>query len=78
MTSRVKDIIEIYDKGNIAGVTAYLFQPGMIIDPNTWAGKIKNLLNQKLYITAAIEIETIKYKFIKNINEDEDGENAGE
>jgi hypothetical protein len=67
MTPRVKDIIRIYKEGNIQKVDEYLNQPGMIVDPNSWEGRIKKLIDDKLYNTAKCELELVGYKLLKNI-----------
>lgn len=66
MTPRVQDIIKAYQKGNIQAVEEYLFQEGMFIEEASWAGAIKKLLEQKMYNTAACDIEIVAYKF-KNL-----------
>ena len=60
---RVKEIVEEYRKHNLKGVYMYLTQEGMVVDPNTWSGKIKNLIEAKKYLTAKEEIELVGYKF---------------
>lgn len=62
---RVKHIIENYQKGNLVKVLEYLSEPDMNVDPSTWAGTIKNLIEKKEYITAKTLIELVSYKFIK-------------
>lgn len=62
-TPRVKTIIEKYKKGDINEVNKYLSEPNMIIDPSTWAGQIKKLIENRQYITAQQMIELIAYKF---------------
>lgn len=66
MTPRVKDVIKKYKEGNIAKVDEYLSQPDMVVDPLSWEGKIKKLIDDKMYNTAICEIELVGYKF-KNI-----------
>lgn len=61
---RVKDIIECYKTGNIIKVYEYLTQENMFVDPSTWAGKIKQLIENKQYISVKQEIELIGYKFL--------------
>ena len=63
MTPRVKDIIKNYKEGNLVAVNNYLMQQNMNIDPNTWSGHIKKLIDDKLYNTAKGEIELVGYKF---------------
>jgi len=60
---RVRDIIEIYKLANIQGVNAYLTDPDMIVDPSTWSGKLKEMIDKKNYYTAKATIEIIAYKF---------------
>jgi len=60
---RVKDIIKQYMDGNLQLVYDYLNQPNMIVDSSTWAGNIKNLIEEKNYHTAKSLIELVAYKF---------------
>lgn len=61
---RVKDIVNIYSTQNILGVKQYLNQEDMDIDPSTWCGYIKKLINDKEYITAKATIELVAYKLL--------------
>ena len=65
MTPRVKDLIKNYKEGNLQKVNEYLSQPGMTIDPSTWEGRIKKMIDDKMYKTAICEIELVGYKFLK-------------
>jgi hypothetical protein len=60
---RVKELILAYKKNNLKGVYEYLTQEGMVVDPSTWSGRIKKLIDAELYLTAKEEIELIGYKF---------------
>ena len=62
---RVKDIIKNYQEGNIMQVHEYLTQSDMTVDPSTWAGQIKKMIENKQYVTAIKTIELIAYKFLK-------------
>ena len=62
---RVREIIKIYEKGNIIKVQEYFNQPDMIVDPSTWAGRLKDHIEKEQFFTAKAQIETIAYKFIK-------------
>jgi len=62
---RVKDIVKNYQQGNLKQVYEYLIQDGMIVDPSTWSGQIKKLIEDKNFITAKEMIELTAYKFIK-------------
>ena len=62
---RVRDIVEIYKLANIVGVNAYLTDPDMIVDPSTWSGRIKSMIDKKEFMTAKASIELIAYKFNK-------------
>lgn len=64
---RVKDIIEHYRIGNIKAVYEYLTQTDMIVNPETWCGNIKKLIENKQFITAQETIELLAYKILKNI-----------
>jgi hypothetical protein len=62
---RVKDIIKNYQEGNIMQVHEYLSQDNMIVDSSSWAGQLKQLIDNKQYFAAKQIIELIAYKFIK-------------
>jgi len=62
---RVKDIITIYQKDNLKGVHEYLIHPDMTVDPSTWSGNIKSLIENKHFQTAKEIIELTAYKFLK-------------
>lgn len=62
---RVKELIENYQKGNLKQVMEYLTQPDMVVDPNTWCGKIMQLITAEQFFTAKTLIENVAYKFVK-------------
>jgi len=62
---RVKDIVKNYQKGNLKQVYDYLTQEDMIVDPSTWSGQVKRLIEDKQFITAKEMIELTAYKFFK-------------
>jgi len=64
---RVKELVEHYQSDSLRGVYLYLTQKDMNVDPNTWCGNIKTLIENKQFITAQQEIELIGYKILKNI-----------
>lgn len=61
-TPRVKHIIQSYKTGNIISVYKYLTQENMIVDSNTWAGQVKQLIENGQFYTAKQIIELIAYK----------------
>ena len=61
---KVKDIVNIYSTHNIMGVKQYVNQEDMYIDPSTWCGYIKKLIDDKEYITAKKVIELVGYKLL--------------
>ena len=67
MTPRVKQLVKEYQQGNLLQVKKYLNQPGMIVDPSTWCGKIKKQIDNGLYDSTKYEIELVGYKFLNNI-----------
>jgi hypothetical protein len=62
---RVKELIKAYQQGNIIKVKEYLEQDEMIIDPSTWSGYVKKLIDNEHYETAKQTIELTAYKFLK-------------
>jgi hypothetical protein len=69
---RVIEIVEAYSKDNLKGVVNYLSQPDMRIDPNTWAGQVKKLIEDEYYYSAKLLIETVAYKFTNNIDSEQE------
>lgn len=65
---RVKDILREYEKNNIDGVKQYLHNSYMVVDPSTWAGKIKRLIDENKKISVMAEIELIINEFKLNRN----------
>lgn len=69
--TRVTEIIQSYQKGNLKKVYEYLTQPDIVVLDNSWAGKIKKLIENKQFETAIQLIETVGYKMLNtNLNED--------
>ena len=64
-TPRVKHILYTYEHENIKGVLEYLSQPEMIVDPSTWAGTLKRIIEAEQYHSARQQLELIAYKFVK-------------
>ena len=60
---RVKEVIKNYQEGNLKQVLEYLTQPDMVVDPDTWCGKVLQLINTEQYFTAKSLIEIVAYKF---------------
>lgn len=61
---RVKELINAYQQGNIIKVKEYLEQTDMIVDPSTWSGRIKKLIDNENYQTAKQIIELTAYKVL--------------
>jgi hypothetical protein len=68
MYPKIRDIVTEYDKNGITGAYQYLIQPGMTVDPSTWAGRVKKTIEEKEIFSACTMIEMLHYKFklIKN------------
>lgn len=64
---RVQEIVENYAQGNLAQVYEYLTLEGMIVDPSTWAGRLKMMIEQHRYATAKNSIELIAYKLLNQL-----------
>ena len=62
---RVKDIIENYEKGGLKDVYSYLTQDDIVVDPSTWSGNLKRMLDDNHLHTAKSLIEIVSYKFNK-------------
>lgn len=61
--AKVKEVLESYNEGGIVNVQLYLNQENLIIDPSTWANKIKTLLENNQQLSASAEIELIITEF---------------
>ncbi len=62
---RVIELIKNYQQGNLRQVIEDLSQPDMVVDPNTWIGQVKKLLEEEEFFSAKALIETTAYKFVK-------------
>ena len=72
---RVKEIIDVYVHGNLKEVYEYLTQPDMVVDPSTWSGRIKNMIENKQFETTKQIIELTGYKFFKTKDNGKNQEN---
>ena len=61
---RVKEIILNYKEGNIKQVYEYLTHPDMVVDPSTWSGNIKKMIENEQFESTKQTIELIAYKFL--------------
>ena len=61
---RVLEIVKNYQKGNIKQVYDYLTQDDMVVDPSTWSGKVKSMIENKQYASVKELIEIVGYKFL--------------
>lgn len=61
--ARVKDLLEAYDIKGMAGVSKYLTDEDLILDPSTWTGKMKRLLDSKNFGSMEAEIASILFTF---------------
>jgi hypothetical protein len=62
---RVKTVVKNYERGNLKKVYEYLTQPDMVVDPSTWSGQVKRLIEEEQFVTAKDLIELVGYKFKK-------------
>ena len=78
MFPRVKEVIGAFEKAGLLGVELYFNQEGMVIDPSTWCGHVKEGIDEGHKVSVAIELELIKEKFnfYKDVSEKE-GSNPG-
>jgi hypothetical protein len=67
MFPRVKEVIKAYNDGGLLEVALYFNQEGMVVEPETWSGNIKDAMDKGLSYSVAAEIELISIKF-KNYN----------
>ena len=63
MFPRVKEVIGAYEKGGLLSVELYFNQKGMVIDPSTWCGHVKEGIDEGHKVSVTIELELIKEKF---------------
>lgn len=68
---RVKEVLNAYSKNGMGGVSKYLLNEDLIIDPNTWVGKMKRLLDSKSLSSMEAEIASILFIFKLNEKNEE-------
>lgn len=61
--ARVKDILEAYSIKGLEGVSKYLLDEDLIIDPISWSGKMKRLLDSQNLESMEAEIASILFTF---------------
>lgn len=61
--ARVKDILEAYETKGMSGVSRYLNDGDLILDPSTWSGKMKRLLDSKNFGSMEAEIASLLFTF---------------
>jgi hypothetical protein len=61
--ARVKDILEAYSIKGMEAVAKYLSDEDLILEPDTWSGKMKKLLDSKNYGSMEAEIASILFTF---------------
>lgn len=61
--ARVKDILEAYSTKGMVEVARYLSDEDLIIDPSTWTGKMKRLLDSNNWRSMEAEIASILFTF---------------
>ena len=61
--ARVKDILDVYSIKGLIGVSKYLMDDEIIVDPSTWSGKMKKLLETKNFGSMEAEIASILFTF---------------
>ena len=65
---RVKDLLIAYDSGGMVSVIRYLNDDNLIIDPSTFIGKMKNLLDTNKVASMEAEIASLIHTFKLDIN----------
>lgn len=79
---RVKDLLITYQAGGMVGVARYLSDEDLVIDPSTWTGKMKRLLDSNNWGSMEAEIASLLHTFKLNIENDTkntiDGDNESE
>jgi hypothetical protein len=73
--SRVKDLLLAYKAQDMGGVSKYLSDPELQIDPDSWVGKMKRLFDAHQYMSMEAEIASVT--FILNLNNENGTENIG-
>ena len=66
---RVKDILVLYQAAGMVGVARYLDDPDLIIDPSTWTGKMKRLLDSHNWGSMEAEIASLLHTFKLDIKD---------
>jgi hypothetical protein len=60
---RVKDLLIFYSTQGMTGVARYLSDEDLIIDPSTWTGKMKRLLDSHNWSSMEAEIASMLFTF---------------
>ena len=66
---RVKDVLVLYQSAGMVGVARYLDDPDLIIDPSTWTGKMKRLLDSHNWGSMEAEIASLLHTFKLDIKD---------
>ena len=66
---RVKDILVHYQAGGMVAVARYLSDEDLTIDPDTWTGKMKRLLDSHNWGSMEAEIASLLHTFKLDIKD---------
>ena len=67
--ARVQEVIASYKEGGMVSVARYLSDEDMAIDPSTWTGKMKRLLDSNNWRSMEAEIASLMFTFNLTDNE---------
>ena len=70
----VKEILNVYSSLGFRGLIVYFDNPELEVYENSWAFKIKNCVDKKLWKSVSMEIEFLITKF-KNYEETDNEKN---
>ncbi len=75
---RVKDVLVHYQAGGMVAVARYLSDEDLTIDPDTWTGKMKRLLDSNNWGSMEAEIASLLHTFKLNIEDGTENTTSGD
>ena len=75
---RVKDVLVHYQAGGMVAVARYLSDEDLTIDPDTWTGKMKRLLDSNNWGSMEAEIASLSHTFKLNIEDGTEKSDKGD
>lgn len=79
MHPRVREVVQVCEKGGLPAVKDYFNQDDMEIDSNTWCGHIKQSIDDGHTVSVLAEIQLIieKFNFYENVSKEKSRTSSG-